>query len=171
MRLLWELAHPLGMPVRGVTMRRALLIGGPALALSLCVLLVMADRPALGAAAATQPANAHGLVLRVTRFEPAVSHPPPFAETITDAAAIQRLYQAALTLPVAPYIRMRCLQMSVTYHLVFLQDGRIIHIIDAEPNGCSLVVVYPAYTREITPAYRQLLAQTLGVTSLVPASP
>jgi hypothetical protein len=152
-------------------MKHTRLFAGAVIALSLCLLLVLGDRPALGASAATPtmtPVDASGLVLRVTRFEPSVSNPTPFERTIEDAAAIQALYQAALALPPAPFIRMRCLQMGVTYHLVIYQDGRIVHIIDTQPNGCSLTTVYPAYTRETTPAFRALLGTTLGVSTLVP---
>jgi hypothetical protein len=151
-------------------MKRTFFVIGPA-ALSLCLLLaLMGDRLALGASASTPPAASHGFVLHVVRYQFSVSSTPTLEKDLYDAAAAQRLYAAALALPVAPYVRLPCLQMGVIYHLTFVQDGHIIHIMDIEPNGCGLSTIYPAYTRLVTPTFLRLLATTLELNSLVPTS-
>ncbi len=98
---------------------------------------------------------------------------PPLSRTITNANAVQKLYDAALALP----------QVSTTgtsscpgadgliYHLRFLQDSTHVQQMDMGPTGCPWINVNKDDMRVPNQKFFLLFAQTLGISpsQVIPA--
>jgi hypothetical protein len=88
---------------------------------------------------------------------------PPVNVTVTDAAAVQALFDATLALsPVVPGDYNCPFAAGVDYHLTFT-SGSASAVIDFTPDGCEWVTLPDGSTRGASAAYWSLLATTLGI--------
>lgn len=108
--------------------------------------------------------------LQATRIVNAFFRPmSPFQRTITDATAVQRLYNAAMKLPKAPsgQVSVNCPNdFNLHYQLRFLQNGSVVSNMDYNASGCQWLRISSSDSRITTPAFQDLLAQTLGLSKL-----
>ena len=119
-----------------------------------------------------QPTALH--VLRPASQFPISGQPFPRLErTITNANAVQQLYAAALALPVVDQGKTyNCpADLGVVYQLDFLAGSSMLHHMDVQASGCGWVHLSSTDARWTTAAFNRLLANTIGIPSLLPAPP
>ena len=96
---------------------------------------------------------------------------PRFERTIRDTGTIQRLFNAAYTLPDAPNgIRSCPADLGIVYHLSFLHGTTLLQEMTLSPTGCTGLPI-GRNTSDIRSApydFQQLVAKTIGLASLVP---
>lgn len=79
-------------------------------------------------------------VVRTSAFPS--NHIPPFERTATDAAKVQRLYDALLALPTPPTGTIHCpADFGVAYHLTFFRMGATVLQATVEGSGCRFVAL------------------------------
>jgi len=92
---------------------------------------------------------------------------PPFQRTIDDVTTVQRLYDAASALPKDQPGPRSCPDgPDVHYQLRFVQNGTLVSAMNDNASGCQGLRIGANDIRVTTPAFRALLAQTLGLSSL-----
>jgi len=119
-----------------------------------------------------QPTALH--VLRPASQFPIYGQPFPRLErTINNANAVQQLYAAVLALPVVDQRKTySCpIDFGVVYHLDFLALSDLLHHIDVQASGCQWVHLSSTDIRWTNAAFNRLLANTIGISSLLPAPP
>ncbi len=119
-----------------------------------------------------QPTALH--VLRPASPFPIYGQPFPRLErTIHDAKAVQQLYAAALALAVVDQRKTYfCpIDFGVVYRLDFLAGSSMLQHMDVQASGCQWVHLSSTDTRWTTAAFNRLLANTIGIPSLLPAPP
>lgn len=119
-----------------------------------------------------QPASLH--VLRPASQFPIYGQPFPRLErTINDAHAVQQLYAAALALPVVDQGKTYSCpaDFGVVYQLDFLAGNSLLQHMDVQASGCQWVHLSSADIRWTNAAFNRLLANTIGIPSLLPAPP
>lgn len=128
-----------------------------------CCLLML-----LGCGATTQqvPPN-QPTALHVTLPASQVSTPlyHPIDKTITDIAGVQKLYKAALALPVLPPGAVQFCSAGIpglTYHLTFLHSNTVLRTASMDASGCENLVFSPKDIRMTDQAFQTLLQQTVG---------
>jgi hypothetical protein len=90
---------------------------------------------------------------------------PPIDKTITDIAAVQKLYAAALALPSpAPGGIEHCPAMipGLTYHLTFLHGSTVLRKADLDGSGCQALSFSPTDYRVTNPSFLALFRQTIA---------
>jgi hypothetical protein len=110
------------------------------------------------------------MTLHVTRTSPRPGI-PPLDKTVTDEAAVQRLYDAAMALPNAQAGTYNCpADNGPYYHLSFQRQQTEVQQMDLDASGCRFLRVGPERSAQTVhqtdDAFRALLAQTLGIPSL-----
>jgi|GEM_PF-2032823 len=114
--------------------------------------------------------------LTVTRVTLRSAHIAPFSSTTHDAAVVQKLYKAAYALPTPLPDQNDCQSSSsLEYDLTFLQRSLVVQKMYLTPTGCPRLnigtdVMGIPDMRVATTAFQSLLAQALGLPSLVPTS-
>lgn len=102
-------------------------------------------------------------VVRTSAFPS--NHIPPFERTATDAAKVQRLYNALLALPAFPSGIIHCpADFGVVYHLTFFNQSVIVVQATVKPDGCRGVTLsngQPRWVRD--DQFWAVFADTLGV--------
>ena len=94
----------------------------------------------------------------------------PFDRTVRDAAAVQRLYTAALALPRPSQYPLPCTNdWGLVYHLTFLKGTSQLQQMDVQPLGCHWVYLSQTDVRQADQSFLTLLANTIGLPSLIPA--
>lgn len=95
----------------------------------------------------------------------------PFDRTVRDAAAVQRLYTAALALPRPSHPPVPCTyDWGLVYHLTFLEGTSQLQQMDVQPLNCNhLVNLSQTDVRQTDQSFLTLLANTIGLPSLIPA--
>lgn len=119
-----------------------------------------------------QPTALH--VLRPASQFPIYGQPFPRLErTINDANAVQQLYAAALALPVVDKGKTyHCpVDFGVVYRLDFLAGSNLLQHMDVQASGCRWVHLSSTDTRWTTDAFNRLLANMMGIPSLLPVTP
>jgi hypothetical protein len=117
------------------------------------------------------PASPSPTVLHVVRTNGFLKQLAPFDRTVRDVAAVQRLYTAAYALPPAAPGVVHCPNdLGVVYHLYFLHDTTLIQEMDLDATGCQFLHISKTDVRNTDPAFRTLVARTIGVGSLLPDS-
>lgn len=95
---------------------------------------------------------------------------PPLDRTVSDAAAVQRLYAAALALVRPSQYPAPCpADFGLVYHVTFLAGTSQLQQMDVYPLGCHWVYLSQADVRQADQAFLTLLAHTMGLPSLIPA--
>src|SRR6266571_3129634 len=101
------------------------------------------------------------------------NHFPSLSRTITNANAVQKLYDAALALPQTSTTGTRSCPAAIglIYHLRFLQNGSSVQQMDMGPTGCPWITVNKGDMRIPTQTFFSLFAQTLGISpsQVIPA--
>jgi len=116
----------------------------------------------------TQPTVLHAVRPSLVGYRQQVV--PPFDRTVRDAAAVQRLYAAALALPISSNYGAPCPpDFHLVYHLTFLAGTSQLQQIDVEPLGCSFVFLSQTDVRQADQSFLTLLAHTIGLPRLDPA--
>lgn len=140
---------------------------------SFCLLLLVACGQSVGAAgtAGNAPAGTLPTALHVTL--PPVPSPyatplslyHPIDKTISDAAAVQRLYAEAIALPATqPGTEMCQAEIpGLIYHLVFLNGSRVLRTADLDATGCLHLRFGPHDLRTTNPSFLTLFQQTLAM--------
>ena len=110
--------------------------------------------------------------LRVVRPVDAYGkHYPAFSTTVTNAAAIQQLYQAAYALPGLLPGNVNCpAGFGLVYHLTFLYHTSVVQVMNLEADGCQNLHIGQSNVRRTTLTFLLLAAKTIGVPSLIPAN-
>ncbi len=115
----------------------------------------------------SQVGGASGLTLHVIRTSGQATE-PPLDKVVSDSTEVQRLYDAALALPLAPAGVYNCpADKGIIYRLTFLRGTTTVQTMDLNAAGCQFLSIGQA--REVhqsNDAFRSLLAQTLGISSL-----
>lgn len=106
--------------------------------------------------------------LTVTRSSSiAQNHLPPFARTITDVTALQKLYTAAQNLPKAGVHTWMCpLGSTVVYHVRFLAGKTVLQQWDMDAIGCYAIVLRKGDLRQPNHAFVSQFALTIGLAKL-----
>lgn len=95
---------------------------------------------------------------------------PPLDRTVSDAAAVQGLYTAALALQSPSQYPLPCPNdLGLVYHLTFLVGTSQLQQMDVQPLGCHWVYLSQTDVRQANQAFLTLLTHTIGLPSLVPA--
>lgn len=95
---------------------------------------------------------------------------PSFEKTVSDPAAVQKLYAAALALPRPSQYPLPCPNdMGLKYQLTFLVGTSPLQQMEVQPLGCQWVYLSQTDVRRADQAFLQLLAHTIGLPSLIPA--
>ena len=98
---------------------------------------------------------------------------PPLSRTITNANAVQKLYDAALALPNVSSTGTRSCPGAdgLIYHLRFLQNRTDVQQMDMGPTGCPWITVNKDDMRVPDQTFFSLFAQTVGISpsQVVPA--
>lgn len=132
-----------------------------------CLLLLVACGQSAGAAGNAHAANlptALHVTLPPSPYATSLYH--PINKTISDAAAVQRLYAAALALPATPKTgTVMCPNEipGLTYHLVFLDGNRVLRTADLDATGCQWLSFGLHDIRTTTPAFLALFQRTLAM--------
>lgn len=97
---------------------------------------------------------------------------PRLERTINDANAVQQLYAAALALRVVDQRKTYpCpVDFGVVYQLDFLAGSSTLQHMDVQASGCQWVHLSSTDTRWADAAFNRLLANTLGIPSLLPTT-
>jgi hypothetical protein len=136
------------------------------------LLLLLGSLLAACAGTSQQPTALH--VLRPASQFSIFGQPFPRLErTINDAHTAQQLYTAALALPVVDQGKnYSCpIDFGVVYQLDFLVGSSLLQHMDVQASGCQWVHLSSTDIRWTNAAFNHLLANTLGVPSLLPAPP
>lgn len=119
-----------------------------------------------------QPTALH--VLRPASPFPIYGQPFPRLErTIHDAKAVQQLYAAAQALPAVDQGKTySCpIDFGVVYQLDFLAGSDLLQHMDVQASGCQWVHLSSTDIRWTTSAFNRLLANTIGIPSLLSPTP
>jgi hypothetical protein len=94
---------------------------------------------------------------------------PTTAYCVRDVAEVQRLYAAALALPVVPANTFSSCPKSVglVYHLTFLGTSTPVESMDLQGDGCHRLTI-GTEGHATNPSFLSLFIKTLGIPSLVP---
>ncbi len=133
-------------------------------ALCLLVVLTASDANAAGGSLA------HPTRLHATRTILPFYHLAPLDVTVQDAAAVQRLYQAAFQLERVPHGAIfHCpVDFGLVYTLDFFEGAREVQQMRLSATGCRFLVMGSGDTRFTTEDFLALVARTLGIPSLIP---
>jgi hypothetical protein len=107
-------------------------------------------------------------VLHVTRTssDPYGKHIGSFDRTVTDVAAVQRLYTAALALPKVTGVYNCPIGPALEYHLSFLKGASSMQQINLQASGCQFLSVSKTDSRVTNTAFLSLFMKTVGISSL-----
>ena len=96
---------------------------------------------------------------------------PRLERAINDAHAVQQLYAAALALPVVDRGKTySCpVDFGVVYQLDFLAGSSLLQHMEVQASGCQWVHLSSTDIRWTNAAFNRLLANTIGIPSLLPA--
>ncbi len=136
----------------------------PRLAIAALVGLVLLAGCAQSSRAVTSQPVTSLHVIRTSAFPP--NHIPPFERTATDAAKVQRLYNALLALPTPPPSgTIYCpADFGVAYHLTFFRMGTTVLRATVEGSGCRYVALSNGERRwAYSDTFWAVFADTLGV--------
>lgn len=138
----------------------------PRLAIAALVGLVLLAGCAQSSPTLTSQTVTSLFVIRTGGFP--LNHIPPFQRTATDAAKVQRLYNALLALPAFPPGTFSCpADFGVAYHLTFFNQSVIALQATVKPDGCEGVSFNGTtqWTKWVatSPQFWTLFADTLGV--------
>ncbi len=129
---------------------------------SICLLLLVACGQGTGGVGNTPntPTALH-VTLPPPRYPVSTFH--PIDKTIDNAAAVQRLYAAALAQPAPPKGKtfMCPADLGLTYHLVFLNGSQVLRTADLDATGCQWLHFGPHDVRMPDSAFLSLFQQTL----------
>lgn len=132
------------------------------------LLLVLFLSGCLGTASGSQPTVLHVVRPRLVGSQQQVV--PPFDHTVSDAAAVQQLYAAALVLPRPSQYPLPCPNdWGLIYQLAFLAGTKQLQQMDVQPLGCQWVYLSQTDVRRANQDFLRLLAHTLGLPSLISA--
>jgi hypothetical protein len=125
---------------------------------------------ACGATASAQSGAAPGPILHVIRSEDDAAQ-PSVDTYVRDWAAVQRLYNAALKLPLIPAGLYNCpADNGVVYHLTFIGGTLTARHMDLDAAGCRFLVIGDVGHMS-TDAFIALFVKTVGLPSLDPGFP
>jgi hypothetical protein len=101
-------------------------------------------------------------VIRTSAFPS--NHIPPFERTATDAAKVQRLYNALLALPTPPPGPLSCpVDFGVAYHVTFFNQSVIVLQATVKPDGCRSVSLSNGESRwAMDDQFWAVFADTIG---------
>ena len=118
----------------------------------------------------TSPGSLVPSRLDVTRVSPLRSL-PELHTIVTNAKAVQQLYQAAYKLPDPPTGKRNCLDdTGVVYHLTFIQDTQNTEEMNMQVSGClTLTTVQGDYQED--DQFLDLAKKVIHVNPLVPPYP
>ena len=135
---------------------------------AMAFLLLLLLTGCMGRASTPQPTVLH--VVRPVLVGYHQQQVAPFDRTVWDAASVQRLYAAALALPIPQQYPTPCpFDIGPVYHLTFLNGTSQLQQVDVEPLGCHWVYLSQTDVRQADQAFLTLLAHTIGLPSLIPA--
>ncbi len=153
-------------------MQKPYLIAGLSL-----LLILLAFATGIWVVHSNAASNANTNILHVTRTEPLPGYNyPPLDVTIRNAQSVQRVYAAMYALKrTQPGIYFCPFDNGLTYHLTFLYNTTVVRKINFDPAGCSFIIVGQTLhggndMRYADYAFQKLLAQTIGIPSLIPQS-
>ncbi|WP_201372604.1 hypothetical protein [Ktedonobacter robiniae] len=108
--------------------------------------------------------------LEVTRSSP-LRPLPALHIAVTDAKAVQQLYQAAYKLPSPSLGKRQCLENTgIVYYLKFIQNTQSSEEMDLQVSGC-LTLTTAQDTRQEDDQFLHLVAKVIHVDPLVPLLP
>lgn len=140
-------------------------------AVLLILCLVSGVVAACGVSASAQGDTAGSLALHVIRTKPGVAS-PTLDTSIRDSVAVERLYTAALKLPLAHWIYNCAADDGVMYHLTFVGGTVAQRQMDLDASGCRFLSIGPAHEAHVTDdVFIALFTHTLGISSLDPDLP
>lgn len=127
---------------------------------------------ACGVSASAQGGAAHGLRLHVVRIKDGAAR-PSLDTYVNDGAAVQRLYSAALQLPVPPRGAIfHCpFDDGVVYHLTFIGGTVTARRMDLQASGCRFLEMGDDQAHMTTDTFISLFTKTAGQPSLDPGFP
>ena len=111
-------------------------------------------------------------VLHVAR--PAtLNNVPRYERTIRDSATVQHLYKVANALPTQPVFHgaINCpADLAIEYQMSFMRGTTLIQQLNVFPTGCRHVQIGQgsAHLHVLTDDFSTLLAQNIGLSSLIP---
>ncbi len=121
----------------------------------------------LGIISSCNPTKIVPVTLSVTRSSP-LRPLPALQVTITNQQAVQKLYQAAYSLPDASNGKRTCPEDDgIIYHLSFSQDENTSDDMDIEASGCLILITSQGLLQE-NYQFLALVMKTIGVNPLVP---
>ena len=121
----------------------------------------------IGTTSGSQPTVLH--VVRPSLVGHQQQQVAPFDRTMSDAAAVQRLYTAALALPRPSQYPLPCPDdLGLIYHVTFLEGASQLQQMDVQPLGCHWVYLSQTDVRRADQNFLALLAKTSRLPSLIP---